>query len=1044
MQSTDSQSHKNTWWRWSVHRPNFTRYGLAPDKVHMYLTHLLEWHNFADGSFLYAWKDVTNPQHSGTTLYNNVVNSQLYQRHIVDQELLLYAASAKKLRPYFYGAHNSIHFDLGPWESAQKFQHFISQLGLQNDTQAYTLLDGNSYRAIDIAPDYIASSREAILDTFRYHRLSYPVDKQWWKLDPATGLTSDFFYTDEFRKYNGSNFIYLLGGTMSNLSPDSIQKLLQNFKSNPGRLRNNNTLVFTYHHAPDKDDPDYIAKVQKLLAIYGDPDTNNPYHNKESHHHIQEWILGWLEALWLDINNYEFVVRYDDKHADYGSVKLGVKCLVKQEIQVEQPNGSMKTFYLLPGTYLWAIESRRYTTSSIETLCKQAWFIIQKHLGNDEESMGIICAKNTISLKTYLQAFWQQNGKNIRHATYYTMIGALLMAGVWSLFYTHKKHKQEEIFDVYKKKVLANKDMRVFGEWGERWMKNDELWPEKIMQRINDIHHNLMYIATDMYNLDQLPEDKKQLFSDLLKNYVIHNVPGQIFYSRMGFDNVEEIKYIQNFAISNEYTLVTQEILPTAIPYAYLLDYKEALKNSYDRASNNGDIGVPQYQKWHYGQYGPKFFKQGLKGSKQWYEELWWFQWTGTNRYRLALIKDDAGRPYIAALSSYDYSQKDDFLLPYDAANHYERKELLEKADKQYSVLEAKYAIREIFERWYTRILAEKLRDYIIKRRIIHNDKRLIPGTRNGIDEINAFLVDKNIQGHDFSYLVYAGDDVLDNFLNTYLLPEMGVRLQERLWVDIQLEQGNNQWEKLILLDHNTKALWRAFIDIKDPDYQLPYGAEKQFIARIKTMYDIYELWQKKLTPGECKKWLYDHENTLKNLWFSVVQPYFLRDDIRQSVQETLKPSKWDNNWVPWSSLTHSDDIRDPSFNNLVKIQEMFTIQDPSDKREYEVILYTYPGQRMQIAARTLYSSEELDALFIADLEKKWYRADYIEDLKKNGFYGLGKDYENIPAMTMISLQNVRDDFIKNHKYFRYSTGVTVAHILEQMYLDYQHNLSGI
>lgn len=162
----------------------------------------------------------------------------------------------------------------------------------------------------------------------------------------------DWFTTKVFNESQGEK-AYIIGKTIPNLSDEEVIQLA---KSLQPTKNGKSKLIVSYF--PDFEETD--DNINKLLAIYGDPNKNNPYYNEQSHKNISNFISGLFISLWFWIQDIEQDVIYDK---NTHTVIIGIR--IKKDITIQTDR---RTFTWKKDEFIPAIQSRRRSNQDVQNL----------------------------------------------------------------------------------------------------------------------------------------------------------------------------------------------------------------------------------------------------------------------------------------------------------------------------------------------------------------------------------------------------------------------------------------------------------------------------------------------------------------------------------------------------------------------------------------------------------------------------------------------------------------------------------------------------
>lgn len=451
------------------------------DKVWKYLDQLFDPKQTPNGIFLYdRWDPQT--ENNGASKFAKVVASPAYKA-FKDNEIELYREEKDWVKHRLEQKHarNIIDIWCGDWlKSAYLFFDILGKS-----------MKDKTYIGADISPYNVAHARANVQDYFHKNDLDIK----------TSGMSMNFLESDTFKDLKHKAYFFL-GWSIGNFSDEEIVTILQNMASeNAFGLKSN--IFMTFFEAPDKDDENYEDNKKKMLAAYGDPDTSNPYFDKETHDLTKDWIMSGFASLGIDTNKLEFTVTYDEEN---NRVLSGAK--VKEQILVKH---EWKNYVKEPGEFLRAIQSRRFTKGKIEELAKKAW----AHSWNPHSRNGMVMA----TIEAARSAEWKKRRSDIiKSRSKAALIATLLTAGVfWGMKYqqhVQTKEKQKQSEEITRRK-FENKELFIpYTNYLWDSLKSDWVIDE-LHKTVNDLYDDLV----ERYGANKVHEDEiKNLLVDIVEN----------------------------------------------------------------------------------------------------------------------------------------------------------------------------------------------------------------------------------------------------------------------------------------------------------------------------------------------------------------------------------------------------------------------------------------------------------------------------------------------------------------------------------------------
>jgi len=524
-----------------THKEEKNIHWLPNEEVIAILQDMLLYNRITDGSFLYAWNNHdAQGMDNWSAKFSAIAHSPLYNKNINKNEEMLYEDPELDAMVADISKKKTTHIELWP-ESGEKFIKYADQWDPD-----YRNLKGKKYIGVDVSGVYVDMANKNV--------------KKIWMI--AESVPWDWFEHSVFDTEKNQIY-YFYGGSICNLDvgyrpdpkyPDKKKTIINLLR----RMRSNNALsrvpiVLTYFEAPDKHDPEYQDKVDKLKATYGSKESEK-YYNEETHNALSDFILSWLEALGLERSKLELVVEYDDTHSP-AMIKLGAKFTEKTEIQVGY-NKVVKE----AGEKIWAIKSQRFTKDEFAVIAKDADFDISYEKSRDGVAVAVLQSKLWINDKF----------KKMRNISYGVLIWATLL---WWWLLTKNIVHQKEIKQEKEKvdaEFVSKQKMFFYGGSGHGYyeLKTDA---EKI-DYINKLTDAVFENIALRYNIQTDEEEIQQIIRSYVKDKDI----------LWRFTNTD--KYTQNiFDIGDEFVkkysdmLIEKDI--NKMPYDHLNVYEEYFKD---------------------------------------------------------------------------------------------------------------------------------------------------------------------------------------------------------------------------------------------------------------------------------------------------------------------------------------------------------------------------------------------------------------------------------------------------------------------------------
>lgn len=509
----------------------------------MYLDQLFDSNHEPNGMFLY---DRGNPltEDNGAYKFSQVAWSTWY-KSFADHEIDLYATEeCQRVIRYRMEEKNVRNLiDIGCGDGKKSAKLLYKTLGNE--------LEGKTYIPTDISPYFVDHAASEVQHTLSLHGIHMK----------TAGMNADILSTDAFKDIK-QKIYFFLGGSIGNFSDAEIVQIYKNMASDTAFGEKNN-IVLTYFTAPDKTSETYADDIQKMLAAYGDPNTKNPYYNSETHNKTKEWVMAGFAALGIDTSKLEFFVTYDEKN-------MRVLSWAKANEQVLVKHGG-KNYVKQPWEFLWAIQSRRFTTEKMKNLAQQAWGL----MWNPTEDQGIAMA--------ILESGRSEEGKWKRKKTFKstliaTAVAAWLASAIGVGMHLGERDRQKKEREESEAITLKKRQHKEI--WAPLYYKNNPDTADILKAREESVKYIFENI-TERYEVSPENEDKlKRLLTDIMEN---ENEIFMFFNASISLQGYYgDIDPRDEFVdrIVQRYPRLMKDLGISELPYQRFMLHKQALINT--------------------------------------------------------------------------------------------------------------------------------------------------------------------------------------------------------------------------------------------------------------------------------------------------------------------------------------------------------------------------------------------------------------------------------------------------------------------------------
>lgn len=503
------------------------------------LRKIFRWSQIGDGTFLYAWNTSEN---NGIEKYIKVTQSDMYKKiepteKMICEFLLSWWAkiwSSKKevwnidVHPQYPKIHailskSKTFVELGPG-GVDKLLEYLKFYTGEDTIQKF--LESKVIKLVDVnAEGYVEIKK----------KLNKVAEKQ-----VSEGIEADF------SNESGSAYLwdqpcyFMFGGSIGNFSFREIKWILENMKSKEP-FKSTNAFI-TYFTAPDKSKytpEQYGKEIQKIKAMYGDPDTSNPFFNVSAKQAMEDLIFSWFKALGIDTSTLEYVVEYEEA-SEYtpARIKLGARC--KEDIKV-YANEKRRPYEKKAGEHMRAVQSARFTEKEFKQLAKESGYDVVMQQGDNGVAVAVLQSK-----------LWVHDRySNTRNIVLGVVTSALILSG-WLLWHNNYKDKsiKEKIVNQEKKLEIKrsivdleklNKIRAVKDNIAQECIRTYDVWSLSQDEVNKEIREYLLREDISNKWLDVLYKDKndKVVIYNFLQEFI-----NNYFYKKMFEKGAEDISVL--------------------------------------------------------------------------------------------------------------------------------------------------------------------------------------------------------------------------------------------------------------------------------------------------------------------------------------------------------------------------------------------------------------------------------------------------------------------------------------------------------------------
>lgn len=468
-----------------------------------------------DSSFLYKWK--------WSELYDKILESDSYT--INKNELKLLKEHKELILKYI--------------------QKNITDVGCWNGEKICILLKGNyvnnlKYIWSDYSPDMISLAEKNISEALPgIHFGNHQVVRSG---------------NDLFTNNLDDNTYLCFWELLSNFSKEKTIEQLKNM-NNRWILKGNN-IIFTVFDAPKTEE-----EIGEVISNYDTKEAEN-------------FVLNWLNNLWIDTENFEYVVTYDKtKNCIYVWIEAKKDCEINTD--------NWDSVYIKKWQIYPVHQSKRFTKNEIKEILKKSGAKLEKIVSEDWISL-VIAKKSPKYRKTFNSILWW---------TGFALLGVLW----WMTWYNISQVKEQKAIlersKEFAKKGLKDKTIKIWYHtiFDEKTDINDKV--NELEKGTNNTYNYLRQIFH--YTGDEYAEKiiKSAIRSELRKadnlNLINKDIDQPWYYYT---------KFIREILIPNQYEILNN-YLDIDNLYKDLKNHKIAFENS---VIQDWDLSVwyNQYGNW--------------------------------------------------------------------------------------------------------------------------------------------------------------------------------------------------------------------------------------------------------------------------------------------------------------------------------------------------------------------------------------------------------------------------------------------------------------
>lgn len=229
-------------------------------------------------------------------------------------------------------------------------------------------------------------------------QLYRPIDVSAYVIDHIKKATNihtewtigDRFTTKVFNESQGKK-AYIIGKTIPNLSDEEIIQLTQSLQpTKNGKSK----LIVSYF--PDFEETE--DNINKLLAIYGDPNKNNPYYHEKSHKNISNFISWLFVSLWFWAQDIQQDVIYDK---NTHTIIIGIRIKKDTTIYTDQ-----KSFTWEKDEFIATIYSRRRSDQDVQKLLAKSGRERKQHKRDQRIAVDVFEKLDPNKINNIMKRIW--------------------------------------------------------------------------------------------------------------------------------------------------------------------------------------------------------------------------------------------------------------------------------------------------------------------------------------------------------------------------------------------------------------------------------------------------------------------------------------------------------------------------------------------------------------------------------------------------------------------------------------------------------------
>lgn len=331
-------------------------FGLINKDVSMHLNKIISQKEIWDWSFLYEWENSTT---NGIKKHQEWANSRLYKEiQPIEWNIYDYLFSNqgfdKSIKRPLLKSKNIIELWTG-WapKLQQRLETLTGSTEERNDNKGFKsfIKEKESITLVDINSNWFSEIKNKLIKATETYNI------EW--------VEANFFHNGSFYKLK-SPIYFMFWWTIWNFTHDEIRQILRNMQ--PQKALETSYFYFTYFHEPkwDKNSKEYIDTINKIKAMYGDSH-DNPFYDHSTREKKSDFILSWLEALWIPRSKINYCVEYEESDKNHPArIKLWAEAI--SSIRIIDPVNKWVIFELGKWEKIRAIQSSRFSLDKLEQL----------------------------------------------------------------------------------------------------------------------------------------------------------------------------------------------------------------------------------------------------------------------------------------------------------------------------------------------------------------------------------------------------------------------------------------------------------------------------------------------------------------------------------------------------------------------------------------------------------------------------------------------------------------------------------------------------